>query len=151
MIVPEVIHRSEGKSTKGLPQSVIDLDGALTYVEQQDWNLPVMVIHGAQDEIISYDGVATIGHKDEITNPNVIYKTCDKPGRDGHNTLFQSEAAAKYIVGMNEEYDKIYDQYDGEVPDEVKAEYYSGVDKALTNELDAEFMSEVNDFYEANR
>ena len=36
-------HNSEGKGTKGLPQSAVDLDAALRYIADQNWNLPIML------------------------------------------------------------------------------------------------------------
>ncbi|MGL6198644.1 MAG: alpha/beta hydrolase family protein [Lachnospiraceae bacterium] len=174
-------YRSEGTSTKGLPQSALDLHAALTYVEGQDWNLPimlyghswggyavtavlgydyditavvsvagyatplelldeqaekmmgwfshiihpflyvyqkclfgdaadlsaidginnsdlpVMIIHGTEDTEIKYDGAAIIAHKDEINNPNVVYKICDTEGFNGHRNLVISEDVMKTV------------------------------------------------------
>ena len=229
-------HESEGKGTKGLPQSAIDLDAALTFIEGNDtfhnlpvmlyghsWGgyavtavlnynhdiaavtsiagfnspmelldeqaksmmgffayieypyewayqtllfgskarvtavdginntkTPVMIIHGDADDTISYRGAGIIAHKDEITNPNVIYKTCSTENHNGHNNLFVSEAASKYIDEANVEYEKIYDSYDGDIPDNIKAEYYEGINKFKTSELDADFMGEINSFFEGN-
>ncbi|MCL2187241.1 MAG: alpha/beta fold hydrolase [Defluviitaleaceae bacterium] len=36
-------HASEGRGTRGLPQSAIDLDAALTYIKSQGWGLPIML------------------------------------------------------------------------------------------------------------
>lgn len=225
-------YRSEGEGTKGLPQSALDLDAALTYIEDQDYGLPVMlfghswggyavtavlnydhdisavvsvsgyatpmelldqqagemvgwlsklaypfewlyqkalfgesadlsaveginkseipvmVIHGTEDEMIKYDGAAIIAHKDVITNPEVIYKPAKEEGHQGHNDIFRSEAAAEYIKEVNKEYDKLFEQYDGEVPDEEKEKFYSEVDKFKTSELDEKMMKEVNTFFE---
>lgn len=227
-------HESEGESTVGLPQSLIDLDAALTYIESDDtlndlpvmlyghswggyavtsvlnynhditaaasisgFNSPiellieqaesmmgffayveypyewayqtmlfgstawttavdginhtdasVMIIHGNADELIAYDGAGIISHRDEITNPNVVYKTCSAENENGHNDLFVSDAASKYIKEKNTEYKELYDRYDGNIPDDVRAEYYEGVDKFRTSELDADFMDEINRFFE---
>ncbi len=225
-------YNSEGKSTRGLPQSALDLDAALSYIESQNWGLPVMlyghswggyavtavqnydhdiyaavsisgyaepmellneqahimmgafsvvtyplewfyqkmlfgkaaslsavkginqsgipvmIIHGTEDEMIQYDGASIIAHKEEITNPNVVYKICDEAGYNGHNNLFMSKAQAAYKEVVNKEYREIYDQYNGEIPDEVKEEFYSKVDKFQASELDIGFMDEVNEFFQ---
>lgn len=227
-------YASEGKGTMGLPQSVIDLDAALTYIESSgtlkdlpvmlyghswggyavtailnydhtitavasiagfnspmellieqavsmmgffayieypyEWayqtllfgstaritavdginnaDTAVMIIHGDGDEEISYTGAGIISHQEEITNPNVVYKTCSTINHNGHNDLFESEAARVYNNEMNEVYKVLYDSYNGSIPDEAKTEYYAGVDKFQTSELDAEFMKEINDFFE---
>jgi alpha-beta hydrolase superfamily lysophospholipase len=124
-------------------------DASITAVDGiNNTDTPVMIIHGDKDEQISYNGSGIIAHKDEITNPNVIYKTCSIEGRNGHNNLYISEAASKYIDEKNEEYKVLYESYDGKIPDEAKAKYYEGVDKSKTSELDMEFMNEINDFFE---
>lgn len=38
----------------------------------------VMIIHGTGDEVVKFDGASIISHKDEITNPNVVYKEIDR-------------------------------------------------------------------------
>lgn len=227
-------HASEGKTTGGLPQSVIDLNAALTYVASNDTlnNLPVMlyghswggyavtailnydhkikavvsiagynapfeilveqarnmiglfayvaypvewayqkmlfgsaaditavdginntdtavlIIHGNADQAISYDGAAIIAHQSKITNPNVEYKTCSAENQNGHSSLFRSSASNAYISEKNAVYKKIHEQWKGKIPADLKAEYYANLDKHLTSELDADFMSEVNKFFE---
>lgn len=227
-------HESEGESTVGLPQSVIDLDAALTYIESNDtlndlslmlyghswggysvtailnydhditavtsisgFNSPmellseaakdmmgsfayveypfewayqtmlfgsiakitavdginstdtaVMIIHGDEDEAIAYNGASIIAHQSEITNPKVTYKTCSAENHNGHNNLFVSEAASRYIMEKNEEYKELFDSYNQSIPDDIKAEFYEGVDKFQINELDANFMNEINRFFE---
>ena len=224
-------YRSEGDSTVGLPQSALDLDAALGYVEEQNWNLPlmlyghswggyavgavlnynhnitaaasvsgyatpmelldeqsgeiigwlskvlypfemvyqkvrfddaadlsaveginksgipVMIIHGTEDQEIKYDGAAIIAHKDDITNPQVVYKICDTEGHDGHNNLFMSDESQAYVDEINAEYLELNEKYQGEIPDEEKDKFYADVDKFHTSSLDMEFMDEVNTFF----
>jgi len=109
---------------------------------------PVMIIHGVNDESIAYDGAGIIAHSDEIINPNIVYKTCSTANHDGHNNLFESDAASEYTKAKNLEYKEIYNRYDGEIPDDIKAEYYEGVDRFRTSELDLDFMDEINFFFE---
>ena len=109
---------------------------------------PVMIIHGVNDEAIAYDGASIIAHRDEIINPNIIYKTSSAKNHDGHNNLFESDAASEYAKDKNLEYKEIYNRYDGEIPDEIKEEYYEGVDRFRTSELDLDFMDKINFFFE---
>jgi hypothetical protein len=109
---------------------------------------PVMIIHGDADEVISYNGASIIAHKSQITNPNVIYKTCSGDNHSGHNNLFVSDASSKYSNEKNEEYKKLYDSYNENIPDDRKTLYYEGVDKFQTSELDDDFMNEINHFFE---
>ncbi|MDL2318819.1 alpha/beta hydrolase [Eubacteriales bacterium OttesenSCG-928-A19] len=228
-------YSSEGEGTKGLPQSALDLDAALNYVESQNWNLPIMlwghswggyavaavldmghdikasisvagyaspdallreqmqrmmgdfsvaaypfawlyqrtlfganagrsaieainnsgvptmIIHGTEDEMIGYDGAGIIAHRNEITNPNVVYVTREAVGQNGHNNLLRSLAAARYAEEKNAEYQRIYQSYDGEIPDDVRAAYNAQIDKSLANELDPALMEEMIAFYGAHR
>jgi dienelactone hydrolase len=212
-------YESQGQSERGLPQSVIDLDAALTYIESdptlnhlpvmlfghswggyavagilnyghpiaavvsisgfnspddllleqaksqmgafgyleypfmaayQSWlfgdkaklsavkginqsDTPVMIVHGTADEEISYTGASIISHRDDITDPNVIYKTCSAENHNGHKSLLRSQAATTYISKINQEYKELFDSYKGNIPDEVRARYYANLDRHLTS------------------
>jgi dienelactone hydrolase len=225
-------YNSEGKSTKGLPQSALDLDAALTYIESQNWglpimlyghswggfavtavlnyehdinavvslagyatpmkmlqeqaenmigraailtypstwiyqkllfgkvadlsaikginknNVPVMIVHGLADETILYNGAGIIAHKGKITNPNVIYITRDSENQNGHIKLFLSKRAADYIDAIDEGYKDISNSYNGNIPDNIKTDFYSKIDRVLANELDPTFMNDINAFFE---
>lgn len=111
-------------------------------------NTPVMIVHGTQDESIAYNGASIISHLDEITNPNVVYKTYSIENHNGHKSLYRSDAAVKYIDKINQEYKTLFNQYNGYLPDNVKAQYYSSIDKHQASELDPNFMNEINSFFE---
>jgi pimeloyl-ACP methyl ester carboxylesterase len=112
-------------------------------------NTPAMIIHGTADQEISYTGASIMANQGSITNPNVVYKTASAENRNDHRNLFKSDAALKYIKEKNQEYQRIFDRYNGNVPDEVKAQFYAGVDKSLTSQLDPELMNAINSFYES--
>ena len=65
----------------------------------------------------------------------------------GH--LDEDIEAIEYIDEQNKIYEEIWEQYDGEIPDDVKKEFYSKVDKDKVNVLDEEFMQDVLTFYES--
>ena len=65
-----------------------------------------MIIHGTGDEVVKFDGASIISHKDEITNPNVVYKEID--GKlNGHSNIFMTEEGEEYLEELNEEYDEL--------------------------------------------
>lgn len=224
-------NRSEGNGTVSFFQSVLDLDAALTYIEAQPWNLPVMlyghswggyavaavlnyehevsavasiagyntpsealndqirrvmggfsavilpfadlyqstlsgsakgfsavgginnvdtpvmVIHGSDDPMFLYNGAAIIAHKDEITNPNIVFITLDKPGFNGHNSIFYSPAKAAYFNNVNQEYEELERKYNGNVSEEAEKAFFAGVDKYLMSENDPDFMARINEFF----
>lgn len=108
----------------------------------------VMIIHGDKDKTVSYGGASIIALSGKITNPNVIYKTCTAENHNGHRDLFRSEAAARYIDQKNRVYQELYDLHNGNIPDDVLADYYANVDKARTNQLDTDFMDDIDRFFE---
>ena len=224
---------SEGKTTKGFPQALIDLDAALTYISTQDeftslpillfghswggyavanilhddheiagvvtvsgansamemiveqgrnmmggfidiqypylWlyqrilfgktaslnavdainhsDVPVLIVHGTEDELVAYDGSAIIANIGAITNPNVRTLSLSEPGRNGHDNLFRSDAAINYIEEINGNYRKLYNQYEQNIPYEVRQEFYSKIDRALAQEINRELMDEFHAFF----
>ena len=108
----------------------------------------IMIIHGDKDTTVSYDRTGIIAHQGEITNPNVVYKTCTAENHNGHRSLFRSEAAVEHSNRRNRVYQGLYDLYNGSIPDDVLADYYANTDKTLVSELDASFMDEINRFFE---
>lgn len=228
-------YKSEGDNCIGLPQSVIDLDAALTYIEQEprfkdlpvllyghswggyavtaifnydhnitasvsvagfnqpmqmiiEWargmmggfayveypyiwlyqktifgnnlditainginntDTPILLLHGSEDTTIGIDESAIMAYRNEITNPNVQYKICDKENQNGHSTLFRSADSLEYADQKNVEYEKIYDEYDGEIPDDVRKSFYDACDKYKVDELDPDFIECVLEFYDS--
>jgi pimeloyl-ACP methyl ester carboxylesterase len=112
-------------------------------------DIPVMIIHGTGDESISYTGASIISHRAEITNPNVVYQTISAENHNGHKSMFKSDAALSYANQLNQEYQKIVEQYNGNIPDEVKAQFYAGIDKFQASQLDINFMDGINNFLES--
>ena len=109
---------------------------------------PVMIIHGSADDAVAYDGASIIAQREKITNPNVVYKTCSTKDHNGHRNLLWSEAAVQYMEQKNQEYRDLLDRYDGDIPKDVKADFYAGVDRFRTSEVDVDLMNEINSFFE---
>jgi hypothetical protein len=63
--------------------------------------------------------------------------------------MFKSDAALNYANQLNQEYQKLFKQYNGKMPDEVKAKFYAGVDKYQASQLDMNFMDGINNFLES--
>lgn len=112
---------------------------------------PILIIHGNEDTTVGYHGAGIINYRDEITNPNVQYKVCDKEGQNDHNRLYMSKDGIAYGEELDAAYDKLYKQYNGEIPEEVDEEFYGEIDKYRLSALDEEFMQDVLAFYESSR
>jgi uncharacterized protein len=224
---------SEGKTTKGFPQALIDLDAALTYINTQEefadlpmllfghswggyavanllhydyeiagvatvsganspiemiieqgrrmmggfiniqypylWlyqrilfgetaslnavdaingsDVPVLIVHGTEDEFVAYEGSSIISNRISMTKPNVRTLSLSEPGRNGHNNLFRSDAGMDYIDEINLEYRKLYDFYEQNIPYEIKQDFYSQVDRSLAQDINRELMDEIHVFF----
>ena len=224
---------SEGHSTKGFPQALIDLDAALMYIESQedfatlpillfghswggyavanilhyDYNIagivsisgtnspmeiiieqgrsmmgsfiytqypylwlyqrllfgktaslkasdailqsdvPVLIIHGTNDESVAYDGSSIISHFVKRPVDNVITLSISDEGRNGHNNLFRSHSAIDYIDNINVEYGKLYQKYDQNIPYNIKQEFYSKIDRALAQDVNKDMMDKIHLFF----
>lgn len=110
--------------------------------------IPVLIMHGTGDTMIGYDSSSIISKRDEITNPNVQYLTFTDEDRNGHNNIFYSKEVLEYIDTLNEDYEELYNSYDGEIPDEVKENWYASVDKELANGINEDMMNSVEEFFE---
>lgn len=109
---------------------------------------PILLLHGTEDGTIEIDRSAIMAYRNEITNQNVRYKICDKEKQNGHSSLFHSAESLEYADKINVEYEKLYNEYDGEIPDDVRKNFYDGCDKFKVNELDPDFIESVLDFYD---
>ncbi|MDE7280944.1 MAG: lysophospholipase [Ruminiclostridium sp.] len=109
---------------------------------------PILLLHGNKDATIGIDESAIMAYRNKITNPNVQYKICEKEKQNGHNSLFRSYESELYIDEIDEAYEKLFDQYDGNIPDNVEKDFYDSCDKFRVSELDEDFINSVLDFYE---
>ncbi|MFO7611477.1 MAG: alpha/beta fold hydrolase [Clostridia bacterium] len=110
-------------------------------------DVPVLIIHGTEDESVAFDGSSIISKMDLITNPDARAMPISEPGNNGHNNLFRSDAAMAYIDEINVVYRELYDQYEQNIPYEVKQDFYSKVDRALAQDINRELMDEIQLFF----
>ncbi|MFH5881335.1 alpha/beta hydrolase family protein [Liberiplasma polymorphum] len=110
-------------------------------------NAHVFIIHGEQDEMVSYTGSAIIARNSLITNPNVITMVSTIDGKNGHNNLFRSNEAIEYINEINSEYRALYDEYNQNIPYEVNQTFYEGIDRFKVQALNETLMQLIHDFY----
>lgn len=101
-------------------------------------NKPIMIIHGINDDVILIKGEAIINFKNEITNPNVVYKICSEELLDGHNTLFTDKDSTIYKVEISKQLENTKN----------KSEVINNIDRYLYDKVDKDFMNDVIKFYE---
>jgi len=110
-------------------------------------DVPVLIIHGTEDDFVAYEGSSIISNINAITNPNVRTISINEPGQSGHNNLFRSKAALAYIDEINIEYRKLYDHHKQNIPYEVKQTFYSQADRSLAQDINRELMDEIHAFF----
>jgi pimeloyl-ACP methyl ester carboxylesterase len=109
--------------------------------------VPVLVVHGRDDEFVSYDGASLYSKVEGSSEGNIRSLLLSEPGRSGHSDLFDSLSSLEYIEGINVVYGELYEEYDGKIPYEVEQGFYAGVDRFLANGLDLGLMGEINGFF----
>ena len=109
--------------------------------------IPILIIHGKEDTVVPYNGCSIIAHKAEIKNPNVSYITTTST-QGKHNSLFWSEESLEYQNNVNNEYTKLYDEYDGKPPYEERVKFISTINDDLMSELNSDLFDSIDVFFE---
>lgn len=110
-------------------------------------DVPILIIHGTEDEMVSYTGSAIIARMDQITNENVRSIAVSEAGRNGHNSLFRSQAAIAYIDEVNKNYRQLYDLHEQNIPYDIDQAFYKTLDRSLAQDLNQELMGQINQFF----
>lgn len=130
------------KMTFGKDSSWSAVDG----INRSD--IPVLIIHGNNDETISFENSAIIAHKDEITAQNVEYKVFSEAGRNGHNTYFYTPEYKEYKEKvLNPKYDALKEKYGENIPADEMEEYFASIDKELYNGFNQELIDLIDGFF----
>lgn len=108
--------------------------------------VPVLIIHGNKDGMVSYSGSAIIAFRNQITNEKVSYYTATQEGRNAHNNLFRSDDAIMYVDQVNAEFRQLYDAYEGKIPYSNKQHFYEGIDRIRLHALAPGLMQEIDAF-----
>ncbi|MGI6149351.1 MAG: alpha/beta hydrolase family protein [Limnochordia bacterium] len=109
--------------------------------------IPALIVHGTGDKVVDFYGSGIINKREQFTNPNIQYLILDDEERNGHNNLLKSMESIAYANQLNAELRAISEQYDGEIPYEVKREFFAKVDKDLFHEVNRELMDTINNFF----
>lgn len=107
---------------------------------------PVLIIHGAEDELVSYHESAIIAFRNAITNPRVSYITSYANGRNGHDNLFRTDEAIETIEQVNATYRQLYEQHGGNIPLEIRRAFYQGIDRIDLSRLEPTLMHAIDSF-----
>lgn len=113
-------------------------------------NVPVLIVQGTGDQMISYEDSSIVAFKDKITNPNVEYLILSEDGLNDHDSFFYTREGNAMIKAFNKKSGQLLQQYNGKIPDEELKKLYDEVDKEELNKPNEEFLLEVNSFIESS-
>lgn len=117
---------------------------ALDGINKSD--VPVLVVHGINDQVVEFGGSSIIAQRDNIKNPNVQYLAIEEPGRDGHNSYFYSAAANDYLNEVGAEYKELQEKYPDGVPESEISELMKGYDAKKANEANPDLVNAIDKF-----
>lgn len=107
-------------------------------------NTPVLIVQGGKDDIVWTDSL--YNHRKEITNEKVEYFF--KPD-DDHNGILSPEGEEKaYQDELFETYNDLKEQYNGNVPEDVKRQFFSQIDKTKYNAINHTTIDKIAEFFE---
>ncbi|KIR03483.1 Dipeptidyl aminopeptidase/acylaminoacyl-peptidase-like protein [Lachnospiraceae bacterium TWA4] len=111
-------------------------------------NIPVLIVQGTGDQMISYEESSLVAFKDKITNPNVEYLIISEDGLNDHDSFFYTREGNTIIKAFNEKKGQLLQQYNGKIPDEELKKLYDEVDKEELNKPNEEFLKRMELFIE---
>ena len=105
-------------------------------------DIPVLIAHGVDDKIISFDGQSIISRKNEIFNPNVFYYV-GTGLIGGHDSIWHSKRSEEYRRKVAADLKKLKDITGDEFSTSELMEFYSKVDNELYSEINYELMADI--------
>lgn len=109
-------------------------------------NANIMIVHSADDEMISYENQYKMLYNLYKDNPRFSFVGYENRG---HNFVFCSDNARDYIDQLNIEFAAFVNSLDVELTAEIKTEYMNEhLDKAKMFELDTKFMNDILSLYD---
>jgi alpha-beta hydrolase superfamily lysophospholipase len=111
------------------------------------YDIPTFLIHGNEDAMVDINGSAAIARKDEINSSIFEWLIIDSIGKNNHNHLLKSDQAITYIDYLNTTYIDLYNEHNGQIPEDLRSAFYEQVNRNLAQELDEALMQQIKTFY----
>lgn len=109
-------------------------------------DIPVLIAHGKNDETVSFEKQSIISHRDEITNPNVVYYV--GTGLQGdHNNIWHSKESAEYQAKVKAELKALERKKGKKLTEEEKKAFYKSVNHHLYSQVNEELMQMAVDMF----
>lgn len=107
----------------------------------------VMIIQGDLDDFVGFDGPCIYANRMWMKRTDVVYVLLEGRGH-GDLMLDPGEERLNYKKKVDEEYEQLTGQYEGNIPDEVEKAWNDTLDKELLSRLDEELFADIVAFYE---
>ncbi len=134
----------EQKFSVGRYASLSAIDG----INQKD--VPVLLIHGTEDEVISFGGASIVAHSDRIKNKNVKILVLSDEGQAGHGSIFYHKDSVMYIRKTDDAWKSLCKIYKDVSSCEAKEQFLSGVDREIYNRPNEALLSKIEAFFSAS-
>jgi len=115
-------------------------------------NIPVMLVQGSKDELVTPDEYATTHFTNLITNPNTVTFFCSDEWNSGHENIVFSASAYEYRKCVNEAFSSYKDSLGRQTTNDDLRDWASkyGFNKLKFNEANDKLFSQINDFLLTN-
>ncbi len=107
--------------------------------------IPVLLIHGTQDEMVLIDRAAIMAHQDKLENPKAVLHAVDAKGQNGHNSIFYAAESASYIEEIHQKLRQLPSSQKASNR-ELQEWIEQNIDLALYNKPNEGLLSEIQSF-----
>ena len=123
--------------------------GTLTAVDGINHSgVPVLILLGTGDQMISYDRCALTAYRDKITNPNVEWLIITEEGHNDHGSFLMTREAEDQEKPFNARMAELKKQYGDDIPHDELVQLYGSLNQELMNTPNEEYMQEFDNFFE---
>lgn len=113
-------------------------------------DIPVLICHGENDQVINFNEQSVIAHKNEIRKNNVFYYI-GKDENSGHNSIMHSKKAIRYQEEVAKELSFLKKHKGKELSVDELRKFCDSVNHSLYSEVNEELMYKIlNIFNESN-
>ena len=113
-----------------------------------DSNIPILIAHGIDDKVITFNGQSIISHYNEITNKNVEYYI-GKGLHGDHTEILYSLNAINYRRMVKSDIKLLEMKKQEALTDDELREYYKTVNHDLYHEINEDLMERIIKLFEA--
>ncbi len=105
-------------------------------------DIPILIAHGIDDKVISFDKQSIYAYKNEITNPNVQYYI-GLGLQNGHDSIWHSTESLAYQRKIEDEIKFIEAKNNKKSTEEELIAFYKTIDHELYSSVNVELMKQI--------